>query len=32
MKRSIGPAMVLIALTGFATPAGAQTANASLPH
>ncbi len=37
MKRNIGPAMVVIAfgavaLTGFATPAGAQTVSASWPH
>ena len=37
MKRIIGPAMLVIAflaiaLTGFATPAGAQTASAPLPH
>jgi probable HAF family extracellular repeat protein len=37
MKRNIGPAMLVsafgaVALTGFATPAEAQTASASWPH
>lgn len=32
MKRSIGPAMLVIALTGFATLAGAQTVHWPPPH
>jgi hypothetical protein len=32
MKPSIGPGMLVIALTGFATLAEAQTVSASWPH
>ena len=32
MKRSIGPAMLVIALTGFATVAEAQTVSGPPPH